>query len=197
MALSGSHGRYWYTYATSEIRKAAELLDVTVKRFSDVLAITSPRVSVRKNIGLAIRYIETGSVIGMLSGTRAALRHYETTGEIRGPKTSAFAKACRGDLSAVVLDSWMADAFKIDHKDLSDRPRVHREACRRIRNVAHELGWPPAEVQAAIWTYTATLPEGENRTSNKDKRYRNAPQMDILDHIGPRKLEKPLVHPQI
>jgi hypothetical protein len=186
LALDGSHGRFWYAYAESEIAKAAELLDICPRRFADILAITSPRVSVRKNIGLALQYISDGSMKGMLPAIKAGLRHYETTGEIRGSKTSAFARACSGDLSAVVLDTWMAVAFDINPKDLGDRPRVHREACRRVRAVARRLGWEPAEVQAAIWTAVATLSDGEKRGSDSDKRYRNAPQMSICEHIGPK-----------
>lgn len=183
LALQGAEGRHWYRYATAEVAAAADRLGVTVERFSDVLAITSPRVSVRKNIGLAVRYLRTGDTTGMLLGVRSALQHYETTGEIRGPKTEAFARACRGDLSAVVLDVWMARAFGVDQAKLSDSPRVHREATRRIRAVARRLDWKPAEVQAAIWTATATLPEGEKRTDPADKRYRNAPQMMIVAYI--------------
>lgn len=185
LALQGVTGRHWYAYAAAEVRESAARLDVPVEEFSDVLAITSPRVSVGSNVRITLHYFRSDKTLpsGVISGTRAAMRHYQTTGEIRGPKTSAFAKACRGDLSAVVLDVWMARAFGVDQAKLSDSPRVHREACRRIRAVARRLGWEPAEVQAAIWTAVATLGPGEKRTNPSDKRYRSAPQMNITGRI--------------
>lgn len=184
LALQGEHGRHWYRHAASEVGAAARKLGISPVRFSDLLAIMSPRVSVRKNIGLTLAYLagdRSEKPAGCLAAVWAAVRHYERTGEIRGPKTSAFAKAIRGDYRAVVLDVWMARAFGVEQSEFS-RPAVHREAAKRIRNVAKRLGWAPAEVQAAIWTAVATLPAGMKRTSSEDKRYRTAPQFTITDH---------------
>jgi hypothetical protein len=109
------------------------------------------------------------------------LKHYEKTGEIRGPKTSAFAKALRGDTSAIVLDVWMSRALGFPQRRF-EIPGIHREACRRIRVVADVLGWNPCEVQAAIWTSVATLNDGE-KWSTDDKRYYSAPQLDITGQL--------------
>jgi len=151
LALQGESGRHWYNYATEQVKGAAFILDIDSDRLSDLLALFSPRVSVKRNIRVTLAYLATGKHgKGTMKGTKAAVTHYELTGDIRGPKTSAFAKALQGDLSAVVLDTWMADAFGIDQSRFSVKA-VHRECCKRIRAVAGELGWKPAEVQAAIW----------------------------------------------
>ena len=151
MALQGEAGRHWYGIAERAIRTEAERVGVTPERFANILAITSPRVRVRRNWTLTVQYLTTGSVEGIMQSTRAALAHYESTGEIRGPKTGPFARACMGDRQAVVLDVWMARAFGVEHRKMSG-VRVRTECTRRVQAAAGILGWTPAEVQAAVWT---------------------------------------------
>lgn len=151
-AVAGAHGRAWYDETREAITDLAYILDVQPQYLADVLAITSPRVHVRRNIRIAVRYIRTGDLDGVLPGVRAALAHYEATGEIRGPKTSAFAAALMGDPDAIVLDVWMARALGVDQARFGS-VKVRREAERRVRKVARALGWAPAQVQAAIWTH--------------------------------------------
>jgi hypothetical protein len=124
-------------------------------RFSDLLAVTSPRVSVTRNVRYAIMLMRDPHIKphDMMRTVWASVEHYYRTGEIRGPKTGPFAAALRGDLSAIPLDVWMARALRVPHVQVS-RVGVNREACKRIRVVARSLGWAPAEVQAAIWAAT-------------------------------------------
>jgi hypothetical protein len=128
------------------------MLSISPGRLADLLSVFSPRLQVLRSIRLTLEYIETGIVpSGVMRGTRAALEHYESTGEIRGPKTGPFARALRGDESAIVLDVWMAKAFGIPQTKLTGKAVAAR--CKgRIRTVARRLGWTPAETQAAIWT---------------------------------------------
>jgi hypothetical protein len=81
--------------------------------------------------------------------TRAAVEHYRTTGKIRGPKTSAFARALRGDNSAVVLDTHMLRAFKVPIK--GPRKAVWNECVKRVRITARRLGVRECEAQAMVW----------------------------------------------
>jgi hypothetical protein len=81
------------------------------------------------------------------------MSHYEETGEIRGPKTSAFAEALKGDEEAMVLDVWMARCLQVDHRAVANKG-TREEAYRRIVKAARELEWSPAETQAACWAMT-------------------------------------------
>jgi hypothetical protein len=117
---------------------------------ADVVAILSPRVSVRQNVKLAREYLETGSIErGVMRQRVEALWRYERDGVVRGPKVSAFARALRGDDGAVVVDTWVLRAY-----GLSTRASDLRTAERRIRALAGHLGWPPAATQAALWVGT-------------------------------------------
>lgn len=152
LAERGESGRRWYVHAREQVIEAAALLDVPPWYYADVLAITSPRVSVKRNIRLANHYLVTGEHHRTtMRSVRRALEHYEATGDIRGPKTSEFARALLGMGDAIVLDVWMARAFGIDQSAFT-RPAVRARCEQRIRKAAAALGWSPAEVQAAVWT---------------------------------------------
>jgi len=151
LALQGEGGRHWYRAAERAIRSESERVGVTPERFANILAITSPRVKVRRNWTLTVQYLMSGSLEGIMKSSRAALAHYEATGEIRGPKTGPFARAVLGDRLAVVLDTWMARAFNVEHRRFASAA-IREECSRRIQAAAGILGWSPAEVQAAVWT---------------------------------------------
>ena len=152
LALDGADGRYWYDYAKAQIEAAARHYGIDPKRFADLLSLFSPRVSVKRSIRFAIRYARTGEFEhDVTRNTKAAVAHYDLTGEIRGAKTEPFARALMGDKTAVVFDTWMADAMGVDGSKFAVK-RVHRVQTERLIRVAEYLGWPIAETQAAIWT---------------------------------------------
>lgn len=154
LAKQGEAGRDWYDEAKRQVIEASALLNVSPRRFADLLALFSPRVAVKRSIRFAIRYVEHGDYLAdCMSTVIAAVEHYEQTGQIRGPKTRPFADAIMGDGTAVVLDVWMAKAFKIDQSAFN-RVGVHAECTRRVRLAAKRLGWTAAETQAAIWYAT-------------------------------------------
>lgn len=154
LAYEGLDRMWWYTDAKSDIERVCKHKGWDFNRFVDILAITSPRIAVVRNIRAALHYMDTGTVIhATIRSTRAALAHYEKTGVIRGPKTSAFAQALKGDLDAVVLDVWMSKAFEIEHKQFNKR-KIREECERRIRKAARICNIQPAELQAASWAAT-------------------------------------------
>lgn len=155
LAEAGIGGADWYKQAHDWCKREARLHSVTLNRLIDVLAITSPRVSVAKNKRLAMQYLLWDDIRGMLPSTISALAHYEQTGEIRGPKTSAFAEAirCAGMSRAVVLDVWMARALGVPQERLFLRANYDK-AVERVNQVADRLMITPAQAQACIWSGT-------------------------------------------
>lgn len=151
-AIAGIHGKDWYSEAIPLLQVRAENFNVGLEEYNAVLAITSPRVRVHRNVKFTEDFFRQGmpALRRHLPGVRAAMAHYLDTGEIRGPKTSAFRRALSGDHDAIVLDTWMARALNVNQSKLSTK-RVICEAERRIRRVAKNLSITPAECQAAIW----------------------------------------------
>lgn len=151
LAIEGQSGRRWYRDAIRPVGLAALALGVSPEVLCDVLAITSPRVIVYHNVRIAKHYCRTGSLpSGVIPGTIAAMTHWKETGEIRCPKTAPFARALMGDQSAIVLDVWMSRALGIAQNALG-RQATQAQAEKRVRKVADNLNWTPAETQAAIW----------------------------------------------
>ena len=151
LAESGRESRTWYPDARKQIIAGAVILDIAPGRFADLLSLFSPRVSVTRSVRFAVHYARTGQYKpDIIRPVRAAVGHYELTGRIRGPKTSAFARVLRGDDSAIVLDVWMAVALGVDQKRLSAKC-VYSACSERIARSAKLLGWTNAETQASIW----------------------------------------------
>jgi hypothetical protein len=151
LCREGVDGIAWYADAREQIARYSALQGVTVEYTAGVMAVTSPRLHVSRNVAATRRYVEGRSVEGLMRSVRAALAHFEDTGEIRGPKTGAFQRALLGDPAAVVVDVWMLRAFKQDERA---KPAIYRRVTRGIRAVAAMAGVTPADCQAAIWTAT-------------------------------------------
>lgn len=141
----------WYAEARTEIGRLCSREGWDYDRFVCILAVTSPRVSVLRNYKFADHYMRTGYFLpDMMRTIRASVKHYEATGEIRGPKTSAFARNLLGDETALVLDIWMARALNIEQKVVNRKDNM-AAAYRVIGTIAGARGWTIAETQAAIW----------------------------------------------
>lgn len=139
-------GSFWYPESMANIRAWAQVEGYCPERAVSVLALTSPRVHVKRNGALTRQYLETGSTAGMLPSTIRALEHWEATREIRGPKTRAFRDALLGDTSAVVVDTWILKAFKLRPGQVP-----YREVARRLRGLATRAGMHARDYQAAMW----------------------------------------------
>jgi hypothetical protein len=156
LARKGWHHRCWYWDAGWDIKGVGRLRAWNHEKLADVLALTSPRMAVTRNIRVTLLYMRDGwdGLPNDVTRTvRSALRHWEETGEIRGPKTSAFAACLKGDMEQVVLDTWMARALAVPQRVFGTK-RGYASGARRIRYGAHLVGITPAEFQAAVWAAT-------------------------------------------
>ena len=176
-ALVGQAYRRWYRVARAVVRQLADheyegywtVQHSRYGRLCDLVAITSPRTSVKRNLRFAWgEFTGQPRPSDMTRSMRAALDHYYPTGEIRGPKTSRFAQVLRGDDDVVVVDTWTARALSVP--DRQARNKATQELAERVivavrRQVS--LGgmkfapWTLAETQAAVWA-------GMIRTHYKD-----------------------------
>jgi len=187
LAQTGAHHRHWYTNGVPVVHREASRLGCTPRELAAVLALTSPRVQVRRNVQLTRLYMadrarlrtlsapDLASELRLLSSTAAALVHWEATGEIRGPKTRAFAAAVLGDPDALVLDVWMARALQVPQERVNLTAN-YAKALKRVRAVARRLGWTVAEVQAAVWAGTIA----GHRDARGRRTYVDAPPLDRL-----------------
>lgn len=147
----GANMRNWYAEARQEIGRLCSREGWDYERFVCILAVTSPRVSVLRNYKFTEHYMRTGYMLpDMMRTIRASVRHYEATGEIRGPKTSAFARNLLGDETALVLDVWMARALDVEPRVVNRKDNL-KAAYRRVGSIAATRGWTIAQTQAAIW----------------------------------------------
>jgi hypothetical protein len=171
LALMGHRFKDWYSKARQSIAAVCAIKGWPEDKFIKVLAVTSPRMSVRRNMRVTLQYMESGVLPkDVTRSTRAALVHLEETDEIRGPKTSQFAAALFGADDPIVLDTWMAAAFEIDQKLFANKG-VREQAETRIRKAAQHLTWTNAQTQAAIWSATVRLAG------------RRIPMMDLASEI--------------
>jgi len=96
----------WYSEAHSVLVSEFGLLSGYV---ADLLALFSPRITVRRSVRQTLNYLRTGTfLLDCTIHIQAEVQNYEATSIIRGPKTSAFARNLRGDYYPVALDVWMA-----------------------------------------------------------------------------------------
>jgi hypothetical protein len=149
-ATVGRAYRRWYVHARLIVGKLAVATTSDLGRAADILALLSPRVTVSRNLRLAYAYLTEQSLATVLPNIIIALQHYETTGEIRGPKTKRFALALRGADNVVVVDTHLAAAFGYRATD-ARLIRVQKAIEGVIGRIASRRHWAWTETQAAVW----------------------------------------------
>ncbi len=152
----------WYPRAQREIATVCDFENWSINRFVDILALTSPRCSIRRNVRITLQYLNSGVLFhNVMRGIRASIDHWTAENKIRGPKTEAFRRALLGDESAIVLDVHMASAFGIPQKAMYRRSTWKR--CESlVRKVARELNLPIRDAQACLWagSFRLNSPKG-------------------------------------
>jgi len=162
LASDGIDGYNWYSEAAAQIRFVCRIEEWDPDDFAGVLATTSPRVSVVRNIRLALHILHHGDLrVHPMRGIRKSVMDFRSGAGIVGRKTRPFYHNLCGRLDHVTLDTWMATALCIGQKEFK-RKATHREACERIAEVGRVIGIKPAEAQAAIWKGIRSRPTSAN-----------------------------------
>lgn len=161
-------GADWYDDKEDVIGKVFNPTDARV--FRAFLAVTSAGNMLTSNLtkGLSFylqwrmngRRVPPGGFIGDTPNNRDAARDLLIEGVSRGSKIGQFVAALEGDRNAVVVDRWMARAFKLKKTDSKTGKRVPQDSPsehafvvidRLIRSHAAKTGMDPRAVQASIW----------------------------------------------
>ena len=146
----------WYDRAKWEIESVCQLEGWQANQFIDILAILSPRVTIRRNIRSAFVYFgqEHRMLRNALPNVITCLEKYLENGIIGGRKVPFFARALHGDQSSITLDTWMSYALldvESPHIKYFRRKRSFDSACKLVSDVGDIVGLSPRDCQAAIW----------------------------------------------
>lgn len=155
-------GKAWYPSATAKLAELAPHWS-TAKRAA-VCAIISPRITWKENI-VGFRKLvnaarDHSSITPVMAGlNRNIQKAYDVALDKRGcdaatgPKVSCFNANLSGNLERVTLDVWAGRAAGLTaiETDSGIRGKRYEYLECAYQNVAHELGFLPAELQAICW----------------------------------------------
>jgi hypothetical protein len=186
IANAGAGARKWYQRSAKAFDAMTEeapeyFKDGDKDKFLNLLAASSPRQSVAMNLRETLStwkaYVDAGrpegdalkSLLGenlapattKVPNALKALNGEEMWPDItknKNFKVPSFAKNLRGWLGAVTSDGWMSLFAGLDPREISSAHSYHPLSI-ATRAAAEELGWEPAEAQAAIWSFTQALQE--------------------------------------
>lgn len=155
LAVEGMAGAGWYADALAAIDDLCQARGWDTRRFVATLAVLSPQVSVLQNLQLTHDWWHYRQEPNVIRSVRVGFDHLREQdyclSAIRGPKTRAFADALLGDPEALVLDTHMGQALKVDASRLGGKA-VRAEARKRLSWVGRHTGLSVRDCQAAIWT---------------------------------------------
>jgi len=208
-AVKGEGGRKWYQRGAKAMdhlaEEAPEYFDKPGDRekFAGVLAASSPQQSVVMNMREALRawtkYVDAGRPEG--PKLEKLLRSEFTLPDAKVPnamkaiegkplwpdltknknfKVPSFAANLNGMLDKVTNDGWMALFSGLKATDIQTAGGYHPISV-MTRAAADELGWEPAEAQAAVWAFIKTLTEKGEEDPHAIRNY-SEDFADILRH---------------
>ena len=156
LALAGYDLADWYSVAEQDILAICRLENWGVEKFTSILSILSPRVSIRRNVRSALVYFGQDSQFfkNTLPNVKRSLEIYLASGIIGGNKVPHFCRALLGDTESITLDTWMANALlDVDTPHIKHfmRRNTHKRADSLVTRVGKKLGLSPRDTQAAIW----------------------------------------------
>lgn len=148
--LIGYASRYWYDDAIDQIGKVCRAEKWDCSHFAGIIAATSPRCSVRRNIRLSLHYMRNKSLpVGTMRMIVNAVDKWETSRKISGPKVSAFYANLTGDYDCITWDTHMFQCFA---GKSSFRKSELSRAESIIRSISKKYNLMLAQTQAAIWS---------------------------------------------
>lgn len=165
----------WYSRATKKLKRK---YGKDYKLFAALLASTSPRFQIKRNINTAenihsdFKANPEKCINFFLKDKRKALKHYKLlpahynniirsllhdfTGkadfQLSGLKVNAFFQNLTGNKKAVTIDIWMLRYFGDTRQQISIGP--YKRYTRIIRKLAIREGLEPCELQAILWEKT-------------------------------------------
>jgi len=177
----------WYDFAKAELFKFfGDDTDLMI----DFIAATSPQRKVKHNLKIALnafaQYKTGEEVTGEMPAHTLNLQRVVKGQELSGPKVGNFARALKGDVNAVAIDSWMLKIFGFP---ASINDTDYRFLEKTIQTLAKKLGTTPRILQAALW-FGAKLHAGKG--DDQDQPYheilgdmikKGEIPDDILQHI--------------
>ncbi len=209
IALAGEGARKWYQRSAQAFEAMSSEAPEYFKeegdkdKFINLLAASSPRQPVAMNLRETLRtwkaYVDAGRPEGdtlkslldenlspAVSKTPNALK--ALTGQEMWPditknknfKVPSFARNLRGWLGAVTNDGWMSLFAGLDPREISSAHSYHPLSI-ATRAAAEELGWEPAEAQAAIWSFTQALTERGEELPEEVRKH-SEDFVDLLAH---------------
>lgn len=155
-ALSYQQSKSWYDNSYQRLKIC---YGQNTELFINLLAVTSPRNSVKRNLALAdkaLTYYLQGKTIDFSFGLASKQIENNVNKVLQnksfgGQKVNAFAKALLGDKKQIVIDSWMMKAFNL--KRIAPNTNDIKHIKTIINKIAAETNLEPAEVQACLWSY--------------------------------------------
>jgi Protein of unknown function (DUF3293) len=221
IANAGAGARKWYQRSSKAFDAMTEEAPEYFKeegdkeKFINLLAASSPRQTVAMNLRETLRtwkdYVDKGRPTGdalkallddnltpAVSKTPNALK--ALNGQEMWPditknknfKVPSFSKNLNGWLGAVTNDGWMSLFAGLGPREISSAHSYHPLSV-ATRAAAEELGWEPAEAQAAIWSFTQALTERGEELPEEVRKHsedfvdlmKNDPQVrDLLADLG-------------
>ena len=141
----------WYCEAQAFAKHLTTLTPWSLEVAASVVSSFSPRNKWATNKAHALQFAMGVNPRGLRNNLRMAQASTRLGfNALKGLKTNAFARAIAGDMSAVVIDTWMIRASGLDSAKGVNKSQYATLAAAVCR-VAYAMKWENAQAQAAIW----------------------------------------------
>ena len=141
----------WYCEAQAFAKHLTTITPWSLEVAASVVSSFSPRNKWATNKAHALQFAMGVNPKGLRNNLRMAQASTRLGfNALNGMKTNAFARAIAGDMSAVVIDTWMIRASGLDSAKGVNKSQYATLAAAVCR-VAYAMKWENAQAQAAIW----------------------------------------------